>query len=56
VDSATWELLRAADLGKQGLWPVAGGAEDQATVFLDGLRFVRSEEAYWTAELTRGKD
>lgn len=40
-----------AELYEKGLPPVAGGALDQANVFVEAARFVWSEQAYWRAKL-----
>ena len=38
-------LLRGADLADKGSWPVTGGWLDQSASFVDGVQFVRAEEA-----------
>ena len=40
-----------AELTKQGLPPVHGGALDQAQKFLDACRFIWAEESYHKVEL-----
>ena len=50
VGSEIWELLQYADLYKQGLAPVAGGALDQAASFLAACRLIWGLQARYKAE------
>ena len=52
-----WSVKDMAELTKQGLPPVHGGALDQAQKFLDACRFIWAEESIHRAELgLRGTD
>ena len=51
ADRRTWTLLELTDLYERGLPPVAGGALDQATTFIEAARFVRAEQTRHKAEL-----
>jgi hypothetical protein len=51
LGEGVWAILQAADLAERGLWPVRGGADDQAAVFLEAALRVWRETAYWRAEL-----
>jgi len=44
-------MIEFAELFRYGLPPVAGGALDQAYVFLDAARFIWAEQRVWRAEL-----
>lgn len=51
IDDDVWEAMEFADLYEKGLPPIAGGALDQAAVFVDACRFIWQEEAVWKREL-----
>ena len=44
VTGDVWELLKFAGLYQKGLPPVAGGALDQAKIFIDAVDFIIEEE------------
>lgn len=45
IDNNVSELIAYADLMKQGHMPVSGGVLDQSHSFLEGARFVWSEQS-----------
>jgi len=46
VTNDIWEVMEYAQLYEKGLPPVAGGALDQAQIFLDACRTIFSLEKY----------
>jgi NADPH-dependent 7-cyano-7-deazaguanine reductase QueF-like protein len=46
-----WEVIELAQLYEKGLPPVAGGALDQANIFVDACRMIWSEEKVWKNKL-----
>ena len=53
VPAGTWDVIELARLYKEGLPPAAGGALDQAKVFLDACRVIWAEEARWREKLEK---
>lgn len=51
ITGDVWQLIQFAELYEKGLPPIAGGALDQAKVFVDAAMFVMSEKAYWKKKL-----
>lgn len=51
ITSDVWEIIALADLFEKGLPPVAGGALEQAKIFVETARFVFGEKAYWKNKL-----
>ncbi len=51
ITEDVWQIIRFAELYENGLPPIAGGALDQAKVFIDASQFVMNEKAYWKAKL-----
>jgi len=47
VTADVWEAIEFAELYEKGLPPVAGGALDQAQVFIEACRMIWAEQAYW---------
>lgn len=50
IPEGCWEMFGAADLAKQGCWPVAGGWLDQTAVCVDGVRILNAERQKHQAE------
>lgn len=46
-----WEAIEYAELYRQGLPPVAGGALDQSKSFVVAARQIMAEENYWKKRL-----
>lgn len=44
IEEETFDVIRFAKLYRKGLPPVAGGALDQAGIFIDAAEFVWAEE------------
>ena len=51
ITADVWQAIRFAELYEKGLPPVAGGAMDQAKVFVDAAQFIMNEKAYWKSKL-----
>ena len=51
VDAEIWEMMDYAELYEKGLPPIAGGALDQAKVFIEACHFVWREQAHWEAQV-----
>ena len=51
VTHDVWQVIQYAKLYEKGLPPVAGGALDQAAVFVDACLFIWQEQAYWRNKL-----
>jgi len=51
VTADVWQTIQYARLYEKGLPPVAGGALDQAAVFVDACLFIWNEQAYWRNKL-----
>lgn len=51
ITKDVWQLIQFAELYEKGLAPVAGGALDQAKVFVEAASFVFSEKTYWKNKL-----
>ena len=46
-----WEVMELAQLYEKGLPPVAGGALDQASIFVQACRIIWNDEAVWKSKL-----
>ena len=51
ITADVWELIRFAELYEKGLPPVAGGALDQAKIFIEAAALVFEEQAFWKKKL-----
>lgn len=51
VTADVWEVIKFAELYEKGLPPVAGGALDQACIFINAAMFIFREKAHWKAKL-----
>ena len=51
IPDDVWDVIDYAELYEKGLPPIAGGALDQAKVFLDAARFIFNEQACWKKKL-----
>jgi hypothetical protein len=54
ITEDVWQVIRFAELYEKGLPPIAGGALEQAKVFVDAAQFIMNEKAYWKAKLGTG--
>lgn len=43
IDDDTRATMEAVDLARDGLWPVAGGSQDQSAWFADAFRYIGHE-------------
>lgn len=51
VTEDVWQVIELAELYEKGLPPVAGGALDQAKMFVEAARFIWQEQKYWKNKL-----
>ena len=51
VTDDIWTAIDYAELYEKGLPPIAGGALDQAQIFLDACKLILAEKAYWKKRL-----
>lgn len=51
ITNDIYEVIKLAELYEKGLPPVAGGALDQAKIFIEAAMFIFSEKAYWKRKL-----
>lgn len=47
VPAAVWECLELCEFADKGNLPVSGGVHDQTRSFLQSLRIVRADKAYF---------
>ncbi|MGA1979457.1 MAG: hypothetical protein ABSG99_02675 [Sedimentisphaerales bacterium] len=51
ITEDVWQAMQLAELYEKGLPPIAGGAIDQAKIFIDAAQFIMNEKAHWKSKL-----